>query len=113
VCSVLRVCTSPYPYFHLTFPERVEQTEVRQSERAATTIPAWVSTPSGEKIDAQIRDISASGAMLLVTQPVGEAAQTLRVGFDLTFAQIARSLELAAIIRNVNQVQGQNSPRIA
>ena len=51
--------------------------------------------------------------MLLVTQPVGEAAQTLRVGFDLTFAQIARSLELAAIIRNVNQVQGQNSPRIA
>src|SRR4029078_11194585 len=74
VCSVLRVCTSPYPYFHLTFPERVEQTEVRQSERAATTIPAWVSTPSGEKIDAQIRDISASGAMLLVTQPVGEAA---------------------------------------
>ena len=28
-CTVLRVCTSPYPYFHLTYPERVEQTEVR------------------------------------------------------------------------------------
>jgi hypothetical protein len=44
----------------------------------------------------------------LVTQPVGEVAQTLRVGFDLKFAQISCSLQLAAIIRNVNVVQGQN-----
>jgi c-di-GMP-binding flagellar brake protein YcgR len=111
MCTVLRVCTSPYPYFHLTFPQRVEQTEVRQSERAAIAIPTRVSTLSEEKIDAEIRDISASGAMLSVKQPVGEIGQKIRVAFDLKFAQISRSLEFAAIIRNVNMVQGQNPPQ--
>src|SRR6476620_7665573 len=54
VCTVIRICTSPYPYFHLTFPERVEQTEVRQGERAAIAIPARLSTAGAEKIDAEI-----------------------------------------------------------
>jgi len=89
----------------------VEQTEVRQSERAAIAIPTQVSTLSEEKIDAEIRDISASGAMLSVKQPVGEIGQKIRVAFDLKFAQISRSLEFAAIIRNVNMVQGQNPPQ--
>ena len=53
--------------------------------------------------------MSASGAMLAVPQPVGEVGDTVRVAFDLKFAQISRSLELQAVIRNVNPTHGQNA----
>ena len=105
-CMVLRVCTSPYPYFHLTYPERIEQTEVRQDERAAVAIHARVSAGTGDTLDAEIRDISASGAMLAVPQQVGEVGTTVRVAFELKFAQISRTLEVAAVIRNVHSAQG-------
>ena len=108
-CTVLRVCTSPYPYFHLTYPERVEQTEVRQGERAAVALPARIHAGTGNTFDAEIRDISASGAMLAVPQQVGEVGETMRVVFELKFAQISRSLELAAVIRNVNAAHGPNA----
>src|SRR6476661_10977761 len=49
-CTVLRVCTSPYPYFHLSYPERIEQTEVRQDERAAVAIRARVSAGTGDTL---------------------------------------------------------------
>src|SRR5690242_1314383 len=32
-CSVIRVCTSPYRYFHLSYPEAIECSEIRQSAR--------------------------------------------------------------------------------
>ena len=108
-CTVLRVCTSPYPYSHLTYPERVEQTEVRQGERAAAVIPARVSNAAGETFEAEIRDISAAGAMLAVPQSIGEVGETVRIALELKFAQMSRSLELTAVIRNVNPAHGQNA----
>jgi hypothetical protein len=104
-CTVLRVCTSPYPYFHLTYPEHVEQTEVRQGERVSVAIAARVSVRT-DTFDALIKDISASGAMLAVLQQVGEVGETVRVAFELKFAQVSRSLELTAVIRNVNPAPG-------
>ena len=45
--------------------------------------------------------------MLAVPQQVGEVGETMRVVFELKFAQISRSLELAAVIRNVNAAHAQ------
>ena len=47
--------------------------------------------------------------MLAVPQQVGEVGETMRVVFELKFAQISRSLELAAVIRNVNAAHGPNA----
>jgi len=104
-CTVLRVCISPYLYFHLTYPSQVEHTEVRQAERVVVAIPVQVITPVGEACEAEIRDISAAGAMLAASRSLGEVGEAVKLCFDLSFAQVARTLALAAVIRNVTPVQ--------
>jgi len=106
-CTVLRVCTSPYPYFHLSFPEAVERIALRQSERVAVAIPATITTASGAAVEAELGDLSASGAMLLApTDLAAHAGDRVQIGFELTFAQVTRRVKLTAMIRNVSSASG-------
>jgi hypothetical protein len=59
VSSVIFVCTSPYPYLHLSYPKDIRHVEVRHSQRIALSIPATVRRDQAVVIEAEIRDLSA------------------------------------------------------
>lgn len=98
--KVLETASRPYPHFHLAFPTRLDRVEVRQSERVSVAIPVSVRTTSGATVTGEIRDLSASGALLIAGAGVGEAGE--HVTFDLTLmsGQMHRVLPMKASVRN-------------
>lgn len=98
--TVVRVCVSPYPYFHLAFPGRVELVQVRQSERVAMFAPVTVGLASGEHVKAELRDLSATGALLVTPLELGTIDDIVQLEFDLALDDLRRSLKLCASIRN-------------
>jgi c-di-GMP-binding flagellar brake protein YcgR len=106
--AVLEVCASPYPYFHVTYPATYQREEVRQTERVATAIPTTVTTASGDVVKPEIRDISASGALLVGSAIPGTPGEPLTVSFPLSLGELRRELRLRAVIRNAAPLA--NSP---
>lgn len=99
--QVIRLSTSPYPYFHLAYPQEVEKMDVRQAERVAVAVPVRIQA-AGTELDAELRDLSASGAMVHCQQRIGEAGEAVRVCFQLTFGDVTRSITTGAAIRNTS-----------
>ena len=97
---IIRVSTSPYPYFHLHYPEQVEKMEVRQSERVQVSVAARVQASAGE-VESELRDLSASGAMVSAHRKLGQVGDAVRVSFELTFGDVTRNISTGAVIRSV------------
>lgn len=99
--TVIRVCTSPYPYFHLACPGIVSHVEVRQSERVSVAIPVEVKTASGEVVRAELRDLSGSGALLVAPAVLGADGDSVHLAFELKLNELKRALQIRASIRSV------------
>jgi hypothetical protein len=56
---VIRVCTSPYPYFHLHYPEDIQKMDVRSAERVQVALSARLET-GALTLDVEVRDLSAT-----------------------------------------------------
>lgn len=97
---VLRVCTLPFPYFHLDFPKEVQRMDVRRAERVQVAMPGQIQA-AGAAVAVEIRDLSATGAMISVTQELGALNDTLHLSFELTFGEITRQLGISTTIRNL------------
>jgi c-di-GMP-binding flagellar brake protein YcgR len=104
--TVLRRCTSPYPYFHLAYPDSVQDVEVRGSERISCLIPALVKSSAGAQTEVEIRDLSCSGALLVSADSFGVTGDAVQLTVELSLGQIKPSLELSATIRNVQIANG-------
>lgn len=98
--TVIRVCTSPYPYFHLAYPINFQQLEVRQGERVPVTIAAQVKGPNGEELQAEIRDLSGSGALLVTSTELAAQSGELELSFELNLFDVKRPLQLRATVKN-------------
>jgi c-di-GMP-binding flagellar brake protein YcgR len=98
--TVIRVCTSPYPYFHLACPGIVSHVEVRQSERVSVAIPVEVKTASGEVVRAELRDLSGSGALLVAPAVLGADGDSVYLAFELNLNELQRALQIRASIRS-------------
>jgi c-di-GMP-binding flagellar brake protein YcgR len=98
---VLRVCTLPFPYFHLGFPKDVQRMDVRRAERVQVAMPGQVQA-AGATVAVEIRDLSATGAMLSSPQELGAVNDALQLAFELTFGEITRQLTTSATIRNAS-----------
>jgi len=96
---VVRVCTSPYPYFHLDYPEDVQRMDVRSAERVQVALPARLET-GAQGLDVEVRDLSATGAMLSSASEIGEVGDVVKLSMELTFGPITRQVSTAATIRN-------------
>jgi c-di-GMP-binding flagellar brake protein YcgR len=97
--NVLRVCTLPFPYFHLEYPKEVQRMDVRRAERVQVALPGRVELGAGP-VQVQIRDLSATGAMLSAPQELGQVDGMVNVSFELTFGEVTRQLATGAAIRN-------------
>jgi hypothetical protein len=97
--QVIRVCTSPYPYFHLHYPEDIQKMDVRSAERVQVALPARLET-GALTLDVEVRDLSATGAMLSTPREIGQVGDAVRLSMELTFGAITKQVSTAATIRN-------------
>jgi c-di-GMP-binding flagellar brake protein YcgR len=96
---VIRVSTSPYPYFHLLYPDDVQRMDVRSAERVQVALPARLDVGT-QALDVEVRDLSATGAMLSTPREVGQVGDAVKLSMELTFGEITRQVSTAATIRN-------------
>jgi c-di-GMP-binding flagellar brake protein YcgR len=98
--TVIELCSSPYPYFHLSYPRALDRVEVRQSERVSVAIPVTIRNASGKGTAAEVRDLSASGALLIASASIGAPGEHVELALPLISQQMNRTLQLKASVRN-------------
>ena len=105
-CTVLRSCSQPYEYLHLSYPRKVEQVRIRKSSRVRTALAVGVRGAEGgaQDVPAVIRDISSTGAQLLASGPVGKPGERVVVRARLPIETLGdQPVDLPAQIRNVQE----------
>ncbi len=100
IFTVIELCSSPYPHFHLSYPSVLDRVDVRQSERVAVAIPVTVRTATGGSVAAEVRNLSASGALLIAAAAVGAAGEHVELALPLSSGQMSRTLTMKASVRN-------------
>ena len=110
-CTVLRSCTQPYAYLHLSYPSKIETMLERQSSRVRSALAVGVRMPDmaedARDIPAVIRDLSLTGAQLLASAAVGRSGDRITVKARLPIAKIGdQPVDLPALIRNAAEETG-------
>lgn len=75
---------TPYPYCHMRFPAVIRGADVRKEIRTPCNLPAKVVNPrlgNDVSMEATVSDISATGALLKSTMPLGEVGDSLALNF--------------------------------
>jgi len=98
--TVIEMCSSPYPHFHLSYPSELDRIEVRQSERVPVAIPVTVHNAAGGSVDAEVRDLSASGALLIGPAATGNPGERVEFELPLVSGPMTRTLSVKASVRN-------------
>lgn len=108
--TVVRVCTRPFHYLHLSYPEEMEQITVRQAQRVRVKLFASVKNSNPDfKSDkpqaATVVDISTTGALVVSPQQLGEVGDRLVMNCAFKVGGAEKLLPLPAILRNVQVEQ--------
>ncbi len=108
--TVLRSCSRPFPYLHLSYPEEMQQITVRKAQRVHVRLFASLKNANPDfQFDkphpATIIDISTSGAMMVSTEPLGDIYDEVLVNCVFKIAGMDKLLSLPAMIRNVHAEQ--------
>ena len=102
--TVERICREPFYYLHLTYPEVISTTKIRNAERVRVNLPVKV-TPAGASIakHATISNISTAGILIDADEELGEKDQEINVSFHFTIQpnDYDAHIETAALIHNV------------
>lgn len=104
--TILRVCNTPYPYLHLSYPTQVQGVSVRNTARMKTKMIASVSKPgegeNNEKCSATITDLSLTGAKLDAPAPLGKLGEELKATFRIKTSLLDTYLAITCIIRRID-----------
>lgn len=105
--SVLRSCSRPFPYLHLSYPQDVQQITVRKAQRIAVRLFASLQNTNPEfQFDrprsGTIVDISTSGALLVSDKQLGEAEDNVTVKCMIKVAGVEKLLSVPATLCNVH-----------
>lgn len=113
--TVLRACTQPYAYLHLSYPAKIEPMTERQASRVrsalAVTVRARANDGAERDTPAVVRDISITGAQVLAGGPVGRAGDRILIRARLPLDGVGdQPVDLPALIRNAQEeTQGAGS----
>jgi c-di-GMP-binding flagellar brake protein YcgR len=106
-CTVLRACSQPYPYLHLSYPSKLETMAERQASRVRSALAVGVRSigeGGARDVPAVIRDVSTTGAQLLASANVGRAGDRIVIRARFPLDVIGdQALDLPALIRNVQE----------
>ncbi|HHJ15549.1 MAG TPA: flagellar brake protein [Gammaproteobacteria bacterium] len=104
--TVLRTCTRPFPYLHLSYPQEMEQITVRKAQRVRVRLFASVKNSGpdfqpGKPHTATIVDISISGALLIADVMLGEVGDKVSLSCAVRVGDVEKLLNIPAIIRSL------------
>lgn len=107
-CTVMRSCTQPFDYMHLSYPRKIEQVKVRKVNRVRTALAVSVRAAQGPadapEVPAVIRDISATGAQMLSAAAAGNSGDLVLIRARLPLDTLGdQPIELPAQIRNAQE----------
>ena len=100
--SAIQTNMLPYPHLHLTYPDDIEMTVVRNATRIVTKQPALVrnlKSTSSKRFEAMVVDVSASGAKVATRVPVAEVGDNLEIKMQLEVADEIDILNLVAAVK--------------
>lgn len=108
--SVLRSCSVPYAYLHLSYPKDLQSVTVRKALRITLNMLAMAQAccMGTEEVSAEaevckvlIRDMSTTGALLAADAPLAETGNCLAVSVDLDVAGAREQVTFTVMVRNI------------
>jgi len=104
--TVLESKVSPYPYMHISYPDKVESVVVRNAQRVNVGLIVSVQGDpdknSDDSIPAKLTDISTGGAKLSTQVSIGELGEDISMSAKLTVGGVEQYLQILAIIRRAD-----------
>ena len=108
--TVLSVCSTPYPYLHLSFPGRVSTLQMHGAMRIKTKLACLiVASVNGLKMPATINDLSTSGASILSTAKLGQRGEAIQINLHLPIDGEEQAFAISAIICNAGATNKDHS----
>jgi len=112
--TVLRSCSRPFHYLHLSYPEEMQQITVRKAQRVRVKLFASLQNANPDfQFDkphpATIVDISTSGALMVSSEQLGEIGDRVTVNCAFKIGNAEKLLSLPALLRNVHVEQSEES----
>lgn len=97
---VLRACRSPYVYYHLKYPDRIDVVQLRQAHRVRAALPALVRNHAGHTRAVQVCEISETGALIHAAAGAFEVGDTLLTTLHLVGNGVRKRLDLRCVVRS-------------
>lgn len=100
---VKKVSAEPFPYLHLGYPRDIERVPIRKEERVSADLPAKYQsvTEAKEAGEARIVNLSAAGVLLQGPESLGMIGDTVKLQFEIPFADLNHQVEISAVVRNM------------
>lgn len=108
---VIHICTRPFPYLHLAYPDSIESGEIRKTQRLETQLPSRLvfrDDNGTTMVEGQISDISTSGIGFITPQDLEVSDQVITVRSTLPIADFSRALSIKGVIRSKNILDDEN-----
>ena len=106
--SVIRVCSTPTPYLHLSYPKQLHGVEIRSSKRLMVNLIAsaqLVDKENAASVTCLIINVSPSGALITAAEFLGAIGETLLITFRIKLGPIDGYIETKGIIRSITHVE--------
>ncbi|MBI5438837.1 MAG: flagellar brake protein [Nitrosomonadales bacterium] len=110
--KVILAREKPFSYVHFSYPQSVEYKVVRHALRVGVTQPATVTIPDSSPVAVTMLDLSASGSMIDSPALLGKAGDRIHLAFTVPIEEKEVNLDIAAVIRNVYQVDDAGRERV-
>jgi c-di-GMP-binding flagellar brake protein YcgR len=99
--TLLRQFGAPISYWHLAYPQSVRVVTLRAAPRARVELDAQAQCAGSPAVPVRLADLSAQGARVLATQPLGEPGGALELVFELPRGAGTAKIAVNATIRSV------------
>lgn len=105
--TVLRSCSRPFPYLHLSYPDDMEQITVRKSQRVKVKLFASLKNDNPDyqfekPHPATVVDLSIEGALVVSDERLGDEGDKISLNCAFKVGRAEKLLSIPAIIRNIH-----------
>lgn len=109
--DIIKANLAPYPYMHVSFPDKVLRQKLRKAPWARANLPCVVEI-DGKRRDATLVNLSATGGRVDAPTALGEKGASIRLSFHAEMDEYAHDFSLAARIMNVHQTFPTNKEHV-
>ncbi|WP_084190045.1 flagellar brake protein [Ferrovum myxofaciens] len=99
--SVLRVCNTPYPYLHVTYPVSIQEMKIRKAARVKANVTTSVYRDDNPeiKLACTIADISFTGVQLGSTVSLGQVGDVLKLCIQVSSQGVTANISPSVVIK--------------